>query len=257
MGGGSLMTPLLVLVFGFKPTVRDRHRHRARCDLQVVRGDPAPEARARARTVDRVDAARVGAVVVRRRRGRLVVDEPVRGRLRGCGEDDPRDLARLLRDRVPRQGLPAQGCPGPSVHPRPPRPGDRRDHRDRRWLRRRADLRRERHRLRPRDADRVPADGGEGGRDGHLPRRDPARRGRRRPPAGRQRRSRGHGLASDRLGAGGSDRGPLHREAPGPFAPRPPRGHAHARRRQARRPAGANAILAAGAVGAAVGRSSH
>ena len=37
MGGGSLMTPLLVIVFGFNPTHRDRDGHPARRDLQELR----------------------------------------------------------------------------------------------------------------------------------------------------------------------------------------------------------------------------
>jgi uncharacterized membrane protein YfcA len=37
MGDGSLLTPMLVFAFGFKPIGRHRHRHRPRRHLQVLR----------------------------------------------------------------------------------------------------------------------------------------------------------------------------------------------------------------------------
>ena len=238
MGGGSLMTPLLVLVFGFKPSVA--------IGTDIVHG-------AIFKSFGAIQHRRLGHVHARLTAWMLLGSVPfsivgvavawwltqaLRRRLRGHREGHPRDRARLLRARVPRQGLPPHGLRRPPVHPRSARPGDRRADGDRRGLRRRADLGRERHGLRARDADRVPAHRGEDRRHGHLPRRDPARRRRRRPSRRGQRRPQGDRVAADRLDSGRPHRRQVHGEAPRPLAPDHARRHAHARRGQARRSAG-------------------
>ena len=69
MGGGSLMTPILVIVFGFKPTLRGRHGHPPRRDLQELRRRPAPAARDGEGAARALDVPRLGADVAARRRG--------------------------------------------------------------------------------------------------------------------------------------------------------------------------------------------
>ena len=83
MGGGSLMTPMLVFLFGFKPTVAIGTDILHGADLQVVRRRPAPPARHGARAADALDAARLGAVLARRRRALDLARAPLRRRLRG------------------------------------------------------------------------------------------------------------------------------------------------------------------------------
>ena len=60
MGGGSLMTPILILVFDFKAVDGGRDGHPPRRDLQDDRGGAAPRARPRPRPPLLLDRARVG-----------------------------------------------------------------------------------------------------------------------------------------------------------------------------------------------------
>ena len=180
MGGGSLMTPLLILVFNFDPQGRGRHRHPPQRRLQVVRRRAAPAARQRPRAAGRAgccsgrcrcrwSASRSRAASGRPRR---TDDEGVGAALfagaLGLGAEDgrpreaaPSDAPFLLSRRAPR---------------------DRGRARRRRRLRRRADLRRQRHLLRPDDAARLPADGAEDRRHGRRARRGAALGGRPQPP---------------------------------------------------------------------------
>ena len=96
---------------------RDRHGHRARCDLQVVRRGPAPAAGSRSRTSHGVDAARLGAVFAGWSNARLVVEAGIRRRVRGRGQGDPGRGPGRLRYRVRRQGVPALQGEQPAVHP--------------------------------------------------------------------------------------------------------------------------------------------
>ena len=172
MGGGSLMTPLLVLFFGFKPSIAIgtdivhgaifksfgavQHRRLGTC----------------ARPAHRLDAARLGAVLDRRRLAALVAQARVRGRVRGQRRRRSSEWrSSSAGPGVPRQGVPALRAGGQALHPRAARPGDRGRGRGRRWLRRRPHLGRQRHAVRAGDADRVPAHRGEDRRHGHLPRR--------------------------------------------------------------------------------------
>ena len=97
MGGGSLMTPLLVLFFGFKPSIA--------IGTDIVHG-------AIFKSFGAVQHRRLGHVHARltawmllgsapfsiaRRRARVVAQARVRRRLRGHGEGDPRRRARRLR----------------------------------------------------------------------------------------------------------------------------------------------------------------
>jgi uncharacterized membrane protein YfcA len=107
MGGGSLLTPILVIFFGFKPTLAVgtdilhgaifksfgavRHRQlghvHARLTMWMLIGS-AP-------------ASLAGVALA------TWLKHPLRRRLRGHGTADPRDRARRRRDRVSRQGVPA------------------------------------------------------------------------------------------------------------------------------------------------------
>ena len=66
MGGGSLMTPMLVFLFGFKPTVAIGTDILHGAIFKIVRRGSAPPARHRPRASDALDAARLGAVLARR-----------------------------------------------------------------------------------------------------------------------------------------------------------------------------------------------
>ena len=89
MGGGSLMTPMLVLFFGFKPTVAigtDILHGAIFKSFGAVRHRQLGTVHARLT----LDAARLGAGVARRRRARDVAQAHLRRRLRGRRPGDPR-----------------------------------------------------------------------------------------------------------------------------------------------------------------------
>ena len=186
MGGGSLMTPLLVLVFGFKPSVA--------IGTDIVHG-------AIFKSFGAVQHRRLGHVHARLTAWMLLGSAPFSiigvalawwlTKRYGDGYEDTAKVILgvalvVLRARVPRQGVPPLGRRTTSRSSS--RPRDRviavADGRRRR-LRRRAHLGGERHDLRARDADRVPAHRGEDRRHGHLPRGDAARGRRRRAPGRR------------------------------------------------------------------------
>ena len=160
MGGGSLLTPILVIVFGFKPTYAvgtdilhgaifksfgaARHRRLGTVHARLASG--CSSARARCRSlgvalatwltntygdgVQSVEAYAIGAALV----------------LGGIG---------LVAKTLVKLGMQPDDAP---LHPHPPRQADRGWDRSGLRLRRRAYLGRQRHVLRPRDGARLPAD---------------------------------------------------------------------------------------------------
>ena len=151
MGGGSLMTPILVILFGFKPTLAVgtdilhgavfksfgavRHRRlgtvHARLALWMFLGS----ARCRSLGVGARDLARATSTATARRSVEATRSAP-RWSLGGIG---------LVAKTFIKLGVQPDDAP---VHPDPPRPAHRRRDRRRLRLRRRADLGRQRHVLR-------------------------------------------------------------------------------------------------------------
>ena len=80
MGGGSLMTPILVFLFGITAVDGDRHGHRPRRHLQEGRRGPAPAHGQRPRAARGLDARRLGARVAARRLARRPADRSLRRR---------------------------------------------------------------------------------------------------------------------------------------------------------------------------------
>ena len=100
MGGGSLMTPLLVLVFGFKPSIAigtDIVHGAIFKSFGAVQHRRLGHVHAR---LDGLDAARLGAVLARRRRARRGGSSSATATAyEDDREGDPRRRARRLRDR--------------------------------------------------------------------------------------------------------------------------------------------------------------
>ena len=159
MGGGSLMTPILVIVFGFKPDARGGDGHRPRRDLQDGRRRPAPPARHRAHRLVGLDVPRQRAVVAARRRRSRRRSSTTTATPTDVDGLHPRRRAALRRrsascEELPRREGDRGRRPVRHDHARPDRRG--RDRRRRR-LHRRPDVGRERDVLRADDAVRLPA----------------------------------------------------------------------------------------------------
>ena len=122
MGGGSLMTPLLVLFFGFKPSIA--------IGTDIVHG-------AIFKSFGAVQHRRLGHVHARLTAWMLLGSAPFS--IAGValawwlkreygdgyevdGEGDPRRRARHLRRRLPDQGVPPLDPRGQALHPRAARP---------------------------------------------------------------------------------------------------------------------------------------
>ena len=184
MGGGSLMTPILILLFGFKPTLAVgtdilhgavfksfgavRHRRlgtvHARITFWMFLGS-APMSLVGVEVADWLErqyGSGVESASAKVIGGALV--------LGGLG---------FLAKTFVKRGVQPSDAPFLLAEPRPrDLPCARRERR----LHRRADLGRQRHVLRARDAARLPADRSEDRRDGHLPRGGAALGRRHQPP---------------------------------------------------------------------------
>ena len=83
MGGGSLMTPILVIIFGFKPTLAVGTDIVHGAIFKTVGADPAPAAGDRARPALRLDVHRQRPDVADRGRDR----DPDHAQVRGQRDD--------------------------------------------------------------------------------------------------------------------------------------------------------------------------
>ena len=193
MGGGSLMTPLLILIFGISPTTAIGTDIFYAAVTKTVGG--WRHLRMKTVNMDLVKwlAHRQRALGGRRRRPRLLAaDQGRRSAPRGTRLRRPRRHPADGRRHHPHPGA---DPPQPDRRARPLRgraaPQSRGD-RDRRHhrLRDRDHLGRLRHRDRDPADRRLPPGAEKGGRHRRLPRRDPALGGRHRPLGRRQRRLR-------------------------------------------------------------------
>ena len=197
MGGGSLMTPILVFLFGIPPSTAigtDIAHGAVFKSVGAVQHRRMGNVRAQAR---RLDADRLGSRITPRRLAQRAADRALRRRGEvGDGAGARRSLA-LRGSRLDREERRSdrRACRGPGLGADETRQGRR--HRDRapRRLHRRADVSRQRRVLRPHAARRLSASCAQGGRDRHLPRGDPALRRRRRTLGGREHRLRDPVLA--------------------------------------------------------------
>src|ERR687895_580497 len=90
MGGGSLMTPMLVFLFGFKPTVA--------IGTDILHG-------AIFKSFGAVRHRQLGTVLAAGGRALRLARTPVRGLLRGHRRGNPRRRADSLRDRLLREDV--------------------------------------------------------------------------------------------------------------------------------------------------------
>ena len=197
MGGGSLMTPILVFLFGIPPSTAigtDIAHGAVFKSVGAVQHRRMGNVRARLAgwmLIGSIPASLLGRLAERaadralRRRGEVGDGAGARCGLALRGSRLDREERRSDRRACRRPGLGADET----------RQGRR--HRDRapRRLHRRADVSRQRRVLRPHAARRLPASCAQGCRDRHLPRGDPALRRRRRPLGGWEHRLRDPVLA--------------------------------------------------------------
>ena len=192
MGGGSLMTPILVFLFGIPPSTA--------IGTDIAHG-------AASRRVGAVQHRRMGNVRARLAGWMLIGSVPasllgvwLNVQLTERYGDEAKSVmgqvlgAALLFGAVglDREEPRPDGRPGgrSGLGALEPRPRRRHSHRALRRLHRRPHLGRERRLLRPDAARRLPAPRAQGGRDGHLPRGDPPVRRRRRALGRREHRLR-------------------------------------------------------------------
>ena len=124
MGGGSLMTPMLVIVFGFNPTTAIGTDILHGAIFKSVRRCPPPAAGNSARAAERLDVPGSRADVARRRLDRDLARARLRrqrgvGRWRGCSESRCCSAALACSPRASSTLHPARRRAVPADPPRP------------------------------------------------------------------------------------------------------------------------------------------